>query len=88
MSSTLSNETQSEVQNLLNETSTSIRSFSLKGVNLCKAYTSQRFLFLSKSSQTILSNVNINIERGKIYGLLGPSGMFRSIIREIFFFNF
>ena len=83
MVETINNEKQPETQNLIcNDISE--KSFIMRGVNLQKEYLSRKLFFLQKSTHLILDNVNINIEKGKIYALLGPSGI-RNFLR---FFNY
>lgn len=48
--------------------------YAIKGSELHKAYKTKKLIFFSDSNNVVLDKVTINIEKGKIYGLLGPSG--------------
>jgi ABC-type glutathione transport system ATPase component len=90
MTETINLEKTPEFQNLLSENSTCSQSFIIKGVHLHKAYNFKKFFFSKPSTCVILDNVNINIEKGKIYGLLGPSGirMFNMFFDNLIFICF
>lgn len=59
---------------LMSSDSTGKRELALSGTNLSKFIKRKKYGIIAKNRCTILNKVNINVEKGKIYGLLGPSG--------------